>query len=93
MDAIAWGANHTEKFHTLAKDTHFSNEKMADNGSIEIQLKTENISLKGNYFVKLTFTAAEIDKMYRLSVASTTKGLTERSEPKPTAEVRHLRRI
>ncbi|MGO9232818.1 MAG: hypothetical protein ACLP4V_01520 [Methylocella sp.] len=84
MGAVAWGAMHHDKDHTLVTGADFCREDMAANGSVSITFKTENpFGLNGAYYVKLTFTAAEIDKMHRLSFASTIKGLTERLETKP----------
>ena len=91
MDAEAWGLKRMDKIHNLAARADFRREDMAPNGSVSITFNTEDsIMLNGQFYVKLTFTAAEIDKMYRLSLVGMTKG---RLEPKPAGTGQFIRRI
>ena len=84
MDAVAWGAKHTDIHHTLVTGANFRNNDINPNGSVSMTVRTDNpFNLNGSYDVKLTFTAAEIDEMYRLSLAGSTKRLIQPLEAKP----------
>jgi hypothetical protein len=84
MDAEAWGVKRYYKKHTLVTDANFCKKDINPNGSVSIIVQTDNpFDLNGSYYVRLTFTAAEIDDMYRLSLAGSTKRLIQPLEAKP----------
>ncbi len=75
MDIDAWGAFHHVKNHSLAKNEEFSPTAGSD-GAVSITFKSDRpFDLDGTYYVRVTFSAAEIDNIYRHSIAGTAKGL------------------
>jgi hypothetical protein len=93
MDAIAWGKNRTVKHHTLVTGADFRNKDINPNGSVSITVQTDKpFNVKGSYD-RLTFTAAEIDEMYRLSLAGSTKRLIQPLEAKPAETGGFVRRL
>ena len=76
MDIDAWGAFHHEKNHSLVKNEEISPTSLGGDGAVSITFKSDRpFSLDGTYYVRLTFTAAEIDNNYRQSIAGTAKSL------------------
>lgn len=94
MKAEAWGASHHEKDHLLAEGAEFRLADLAADGSVSITFKTNSpFGVNGEYYVRLTFTAAEMDKMHRQSLAGTAKGLIQFPVPKSPEKTESKRRI
>lgn len=94
MKAEAWGQNRHEKDHLLTPEegVDFSLNPLTDDGSVSVTFKTNRpFDISGDYYVRLIFTAAEMDKMHRQSLASTTKGLIQPPAPKSVENI--VRRI
>ncbi|MDR3558010.1 MAG: hypothetical protein P4L61_00610 [Candidatus Pacebacteria bacterium] len=93
MKAEAWGAQRHESDHILAEGADFSLADLAADGSVSITFKTNRpFGVNGEYNVRLTFTAAEMDKMQRQSLAGTAKGLIQPA-PKGAKKSELKRRI
>jgi hypothetical protein len=76
MDIDAWGAFHRVKDHSLAKNEEIRPTALGGDGAVSITVKSDRpFDLDGTYYVRVTFTAAEIDNIYRQSIAGTAKGL------------------
>jgi hypothetical protein len=94
MEAEAWGANHRVIDHTLAKGAKIDRCDPRPDGSLSVTFKTSQpIHLKGEYYVRLTFTAARIDQVYRQSIAGTARGKIEAAtpdRPEPTFKARKI---
>ncbi len=74
MDAFAWCAHRHERDHRIVEGADLRLTNLATDGSVSVTLKTnDRIDLSGNYFIRLSFTAEEIERMYRQSLAGTTK--------------------
>jgi hypothetical protein len=94
MKAEAWGAQRHEKDHILAEGVDFRLTDLAADGSVSITFKTNRpFGVKGEYSVRLTFTAVEMDKMHRQSLAGTAKGLIQPAAPKSAEKSEVIRRI
>ncbi len=94
MKAEAWGAQRHEKDHILAEAVDFRLTDLAADGSVSITFKTNRpFDVNGEYYVRLTFTAAEMDKMHRQSLAGTAKGLIQPVAPKGAEKSEFKRRI
>lgn len=74
MDAFAWCAHRHERDQRIVEGADLRLTNLAIDGSVSVTLKTnDRIDLSGNYFIRLSFTAEEIERMYRQSLAGTTK--------------------
>lgn len=74
MDAFAWCAHRHERDQRIAQGADVSLTNLATDGSVSVTLKTnDRIDLSGNYFIRLNFTAEEIESLYRQSRAGATK--------------------
>jgi hypothetical protein len=74
------GAKHHEKTHTFAKNKEITASAMGVGGDVTMTIKVVRpFDLKGDYYVRLIFTGAEIDAVYRQSIAGTAKGLVDKS--------------
>jgi hypothetical protein len=92
--AEAWGAQRHETDHLLAEGADFSLADLAADGSVSITFKTNRpFGVNGEYYLRLTFTGAEMDKMHRQSLAATAKGLIQPAAPKGAEKSEFKRRI
>jgi hypothetical protein len=90
VKAEAWGALHHEKDHLLTPEegVDFSLAALTADGSVSVTFKTNRpFDINGDYYVRLTFTAAEMDKMHRQSLASTARGLIQPAAPKGAEKI------
>ncbi len=94
MKAEAWGAQRHETDHLLAEGAELRLADLAPDGSVSITFKTiRPFGVNGEYFVRLSFTAAEMDKMHRQSLAGTAKGSIQTATTKSTENIEFKRRI
>jgi hypothetical protein len=74
MDAFAACAHRHERDHCIVGGADLRLTNLTADGSVNVTVKTnDRIDLSGNYFIRLTFTAEEIERMYRQSLAGTIK--------------------
>jgi hypothetical protein len=74
MDAFACCAHRHERDNRIVEGADMRLTNLAVDGSVNVTVKTnDRIDLSGNYFIRLSFTAEEIERMYRQSIAGTTK--------------------
>ncbi len=82
MNAEAWGAHHHEKDHLLANHAKFTLGCLSADGVVSVTFRTDRpFGVNGEYYVRVTFEAAEIDQLYRRSIAGTTCALIEKKSP------------
>jgi hypothetical protein len=74
MKAEAWGALRHVRDHLLAEGVNFQLGDAETDGSVSVTFKTHRpFDVNGEYYVRLTFTATEMDIMNRQSHAGTAK--------------------
>jgi hypothetical protein len=82
MKAEAWGAMRHGVDHVLADGVDFRLADFAAAGSVSITFKTDRpFGKNGEYYVRMIFSAEEIDKMHRQSLAGTVRGLIRPTVP------------
>ena len=75
MKADAWGAKRHTVDHILAESAEFELADLAADGSVSITFKSVcPFGINGEYYVRLRFSAEEMDKMHRQSLAGTARG-------------------
>ncbi len=79
MDASAYGAHRLEKRHQLAEGQKLNYEPPAADGSVSVEFRTVRpFGINGEYDIRLSFTAAEIDQFSRRSIAGAVYGMADK---------------
>lgn len=94
MKAEAWGAMRHEVDHVLAENVDFRLGDFAADGSVSVTFKTDRpFGINGEYYVRLIFSADEMDKMHRQSFAGTAKGAIAPTVPQGAPKPDFRRKI